>query len=98
MKSPPGRPGATMIDSVDSPDDLREVRIGGTGAAGVGLGGMTTKVEAAAIANAAGIPVLLASAAQVAAATAPANQAVSAAFSGMSPSGARRTRMPGAYL
>lgn len=65
---PPGRPGATMIESVDSPDDLRTVRIGGTGAAGVGLGGMTTKVDAAAIANAAGIPVLLTSAAQVAAA------------------------------
>ncbi|MBU6244700.1 MAG: glutamate 5-kinase [Actinomycetales bacterium] len=65
---PPGRPGATKIESVDSPEDLRSVRIGGTGAAGVGLGGMMTKVEAAAIANAAGIPVLLASAAEVAAA------------------------------
>ncbi|MCX6433811.1 MAG: glutamate 5-kinase, partial [Actinobacteria bacterium] len=45
---------------------LAGVRIGGTGGAGVGLGGMSTKVEAAAIATSAGIPVLLASASQVA--------------------------------
>lgn len=61
---PPDRPGARLIPCVESADDLREVRIGGTGSAGVGLGGMATKVEAAAIATSAGIPVLLASAAQ----------------------------------
>ena len=54
-----------MIADVRGPADLEGVRIGGTGGAGVGLGGMTTKVEAAAIATSAGIPVLLASAAQV---------------------------------
>jgi glutamate 5-kinase len=62
---PPTRPGTTMITDVHGPADLDGVRIGGTGGAGVGLGGMTTKVEAAAIATSAGIPVLLASAAQV---------------------------------
>jgi glutamate 5-kinase len=62
---PPSREGATMITDVRGPSDLEGVRIGGTGGAGVGLGGMTTKVEAAAIATSAGIPVLLASAAQV---------------------------------
>ena len=67
---PPERPGARLIDCVGSAEDLREVRIGGTGSAGVGLGGMTTKVEAASIATSAGIPVLLTSAAQVEAALA----------------------------
>lgn len=62
---PPERPGARLIDCVGSAEDLREVRIGGTGSAGVGLGGMTTKVEAASIATSAGIPVLLTAAAQV---------------------------------
>ncbi len=62
---PPSREGATMITDVRGPSDLEGVRIGGTGGAGVGLGGMTTKVEAAAIATSAGIPVLLASATQV---------------------------------
>ena len=63
---PPSREGASMITDVRSPADLAHVRIGGTGGAGLGLGGMTTKVEAASIATAAGIPVLLASAADVA--------------------------------
>ncbi len=62
---PPQREGATLITDVRSPADLAGVRVGGTGGAGVGLGGMTTKVEAAAIATSAGIPVLLASAAEV---------------------------------
>lgn len=67
---PPDRPGARLIDCVNSEEDLREVRIGGTGSAGVGLGGMATKVEAASIATSAGIPVLLTSAVQVEAALA----------------------------
>jgi glutamate 5-kinase len=62
---PPSRDGARMITDVRSPADLAHVKVGGTGTAGVGLGGMTTKVEAAAIATSAGIPVLLGSAAQV---------------------------------
>lgn len=65
---PPDRPGARLIECVDSAEDLREVRIGGVGSAGVGLGGMTTKVEAASIATSAGIPVLLTSAGAVASA------------------------------
>ncbi len=62
---PPMQPGSSLIDEVRGPADLAGVRIGGTGAAGVGLGGMSTKVEAASIATAAGIPVLLTSAARV---------------------------------
>jgi glutamate 5-kinase len=62
---PPSQEGSTLISDVRGPSDLQGVRVGGTGSAGVGLGGMTTKVEAAGIATAAGIPVLLASAADV---------------------------------
>lgn len=62
---PPSREGTTLIESVRGPADLHHVRLGGTGGAGVGLGGMTTKVQAASIATSAGIPVLLASAANV---------------------------------
>jgi glutamate 5-kinase len=61
---PPGREGATLIETVEAGDDLAGVRIGGVGEAGVGLGGMTSKVGAARIANAAGIPVLLAAASE----------------------------------
>lgn len=60
---PPDLPGSVLIPEVSGPQDLERVRIGGTGSAGVGLGGMATKVEAAAIATDAGIPVLLAAAA-----------------------------------
>jgi glutamate 5-kinase len=56
---PPGKGGASMISDVRDMDDLVDVSIGGVGS-GVGLGGMTTKVEAARIATAAGIPVVLA--------------------------------------
>jgi glutamate 5-kinase len=45
---PPAQKGTTMITDVRGPADLDGVRIGGSGGAGVGLGGMTTKVEAAA--------------------------------------------------
>src|SRR3954449_7460210 len=58
----PARGDATMITEVASSDDLQSVRIGRTGAAGVGTGGMQTKVEAARIATGAGIPVVLTSA------------------------------------
>jgi glutamate 5-kinase len=47
---------------VRSPADLEGVEIGSAGKAGVGTGGMVTKVEAARIAAAAGIPVVLTSA------------------------------------
>jgi glutamate 5-kinase len=62
---PPTRPGASFVSDVRGASDLAGVRIGGSGSAGVGLGGMTTKVDAAGIATDAGIPVLLASAADV---------------------------------
>ena len=59
---PPTQPGAKLISEVRTPADLSAIRIGGVGAAGVGLGGMATKVEAAQIATSAGISVLLAAA------------------------------------
>jgi glutamate 5-kinase len=59
---PPTRPGAARIPMVSSPEDLAGVRIGSTGSAGVGTGGMQTKVEAAAIATTAGIATVLTSA------------------------------------
>ncbi len=62
---PPSREGTRLITDVRGPADLAGVRVRGTGATGVGLGGMTTKVQAASIATSAGIPVLLASAADV---------------------------------
>jgi glutamate 5-kinase len=60
---PPGRPGVRRVPLVSGPDDLDGVRIGKVGAAGLGLGGMATKVDAAGIATTAGIPTLLTSAA-----------------------------------
>lgn len=63
---PPGRGGARLISDVQNVGALEGVEIGGVGAAGVGLGGMATKVEAARIATAAGIPVVLAATAQAA--------------------------------
>lgn len=62
---PPRRPGARLIPEVREVSDLTGVRIGGVGDAGVGLGGMATKVQAATIATAAGIPTLLAAAANI---------------------------------
>ena len=58
----PPSEGAQLIREVVSGSDLDAVRIGGVGSAGVGRGGMATKVDAARIATAAGIPVVLTSA------------------------------------
>lgn len=58
----PREPGASLLPDVRSEADLAEVRLGNAGAAGVGTGGMLTKVEAARIATGAGIPVVLTSA------------------------------------
>jgi glutamate 5-kinase len=58
----PSDPGSALLSDVRSVDDLGEVRIGKTGAAGLGTGGMQTKVDAARIATGAGIPVVLTSA------------------------------------
>jgi len=67
---PPHRPGATLLPEVRSEADLADVSVGSAGAAGVGTGGMVTKVEAARIATGAGIPVLLTSGENAAAALA----------------------------
>ncbi len=55
---PPSDGGSERVPLVATLEDLDAVRIGGTGSA-VGSGGMVTKVEAAGIAGAAGIPTLL---------------------------------------
>lgn len=62
---PPSSDGSRLIEEVRDAGDLAGVRIGGVGSAGVGLGGMSTKVEAAGIATSAGVPVLLTSAGAV---------------------------------
>lgn len=61
--APPDHPQAELIPVVADTTDLHDVEVGGTGRAGVGLGGMQTKVEAARIATQAGIPAVVASAA-----------------------------------
>ncbi|WP_042419531.1 glutamate 5-kinase [Streptacidiphilus anmyonensis] len=55
----PSKPGTSRIAEVHGPQDLAGVEIGSAGKAGVGTGGMVTKVEAARIATGAGIPVVL---------------------------------------
>jgi glutamate 5-kinase len=64
----PARPGTLRISDVRDEEDLAGVSIGKTGRAGVGTGGMQTKVEAARIATSSGIPVVLTSAPLAAAA------------------------------
>lgn len=59
---PPSRSDARRIPLVRGPEHLEGVRVGSVGAAGVGTGGMVTKVDAAGIATTAGIPTLLTSA------------------------------------
>jgi glutamate 5-kinase len=60
----PRRPGAHRLADVRTPDDLAGVDLGRAGAAGVGTGGMRTKVEAARIATGSGVEVVLAAAEQ----------------------------------
>jgi glutamate 5-kinase len=67
--SDPRKPGAHRITEVHGPADLEGVRIGGS-SAGIGTGGMTTKVDSARIATGAGIPAVVASAADAAGALA----------------------------
>jgi len=62
----PRRPGVRLVQEVRGPGDLAEVSIGGTGTAGLGSGGMASKVDAARIATGAGVPVLLTAAAHAA--------------------------------
>ncbi len=58
----PSAAGSRLVPAVALDDDLSTIRIGNAGAAGVGTGGMRTKIDAARIATGAGIPVVLTSA------------------------------------
>ncbi len=62
--APPSQAGARAISDVRDFADIDSIVLGGAGSAGVGSGGMVTKVEAARIATSAGIPMLLTSLAQ----------------------------------
>ncbi|MCF3964415.1 glutamate 5-kinase [Streptomyces fuscigenes] len=62
----PALPGTSRLGEVTGPQDLDGVTIGSAGRAGVGTGGMVTKVEAARIATGAGVPVVLTSASRAA--------------------------------
>jgi glutamate 5-kinase len=64
----PRKTQATKISTVRGKSDLDGIRLGKTAGNGVGTGGMATKVESAMIATAAGIPTVVASAAEAAAA------------------------------
>ena len=64
----PSDPGSVLLSDVRGEDDLDGVRIGSAGAAGVGTGGMHTKIQAARIATGAGVPVVLTAADRAAAA------------------------------
>lgn len=57
--APPSNAGAKRIAKVSSLDQLASAEIGGVGSAGVGSGGMITKIEAARIVTSAGIEMLL---------------------------------------
>jgi glutamate 5-kinase len=63
---PPARDGSRLVTDVRGEADLDDVTVGKAGAAGVGTGGMRTKLEAARIATAAGIPVVLTAAERIA--------------------------------
>ncbi|MBD8868940.1 glutamate 5-kinase [Nocardioides donggukensis] len=66
----PAQAGTSLLPDIRTEADLSGVAIGSVGAAGVGTGGMVTKVEAARIATGAGVPVVLTSADRAAAALA----------------------------
>ncbi|MBO0595913.1 glutamate 5-kinase [Nesterenkonia sp. E16_7] len=58
----PPEQGGSPVSQVSGPEDLTGVTLGRRGKAGVGTGGMVTKVEAAQIVASSGIPALLTSA------------------------------------
>jgi glutamate 5-kinase len=62
---PPSAAGSRLVGEVRRESDLDGVVVGKAGSAGVGTGGMHTKLEAARIATAAGIPVVLTGAGQI---------------------------------
>ena len=57
---PPSKTGSVHVPEVGHHSELVKMKIGGIGSEGVGSGGMATKVQAARIATAAGVPTLLA--------------------------------------
>ena len=59
--APPGTAGAHPISEVKTLSEIDGIALGGAGAAGVGSGGMVTKIEAARIATSSGIAMLLTS-------------------------------------
>ncbi len=63
---PPSRAGTRRIPRVRHQADLDGIQIGSTGSAGLGTGGMVTKVEAAGMATSSGIPTMLTNTAQAA--------------------------------
>ena len=67
---PPSAAGSRLVTDVALTDDLAGVRVGKPGPAGLGTGGMRTKLDAAGIATGAGIAVMLTSAEQAGAALA----------------------------
>ncbi len=83
----PALPESRRIATVRDFAKLADISIGGAGKAGVGTGGMVTKVEAARIATGAGIPVVLTSA--FLAAQALRGEAVGTLFSAGVPGAAR---------
>jgi glutamate 5-kinase len=64
----PRRPEAQLLTDVEAPSDLAAVQVARAGADSLGTGGIATKITAAGMAAASGIPVLLAAAADVSAA------------------------------
>jgi glutamate 5-kinase len=66
----PDLPGTRLLTDVHGEADLQGIDLRRPGGAGIGTGGMQTKVEAARIATGAGIPVVLAAMTQAAAALA----------------------------
>ena len=82
----PRQPGSRLVAEVGSLDELDAVQVARPAAGSLGRGGMATKITAAAMASASGVPVLLASAAQVGEALDPAGPVVGTAFR---PSGRR---------
>jgi len=81
----PAKGDATLLGDVHPDTDLDALDLGSAGSAGLGTGGMQTKVEAARIATGAGVPVVLTSASL--AAEALAGEAVGTVFH---PTGKRR--------
>ncbi len=83
----PRRPDSRLLREVHGADDLAAVDLGRPGS-GLGTGGMVTKIESARIATGAGIPVVLTSAGQAAAAlTSPVGRGPGTVFH---PTGRRR--------